>query len=111
MDLGRAYAFALDGGKVRDAVKIGSSSDPDQRLVQLNAEIRPHLTGCRWKPVMRQIFPSETYAYRFEQLLLRRLNERLVEGDREVIAISRQELELIWSATLVGKEWTTALEW
>lgn len=110
LGLGHVYAFALVGGKVLDVVKIGSSSDPDQRLAQLNAEIRPHLTGCRWKPVMRQVFPSETYAYRFEQLLLAQLRDRLVEGDREVVAISRQDLDQNWIQTLAGKKWTTALE-
>jgi hypothetical protein len=111
MGLGHAYAFSLAGGKVRDVVKIGSSSDPDERLAQLNAEIRPHLTGCRWKPMMRQVFPSETYAYRFEQLLLAQMKGRLVEGDREVVAITEKDLRQVWSAILAGKEWTTALKW
>lgn len=106
MVLGHAYAFALVGGKVRDAVKIGSSSDPEQRLAQLNAEIRPHLTGCRWKPMMRQVFPSETYAYRFEQLLLARLRDRLVEGDREVVAISEKDFLSAWGDILYSKKWT-----
>lgn len=61
--------------------------------------------------MMRQVFPSETYAYRFEQLLLRRLRGRLIEGDREVVAISQRELDLAWGAILFGKAWTTALEW
>jgi hypothetical protein len=56
-------------------------------------------------------FVNRTYAYRFEQLLLAELKGRLVEGDREVVAITEKDLLQAWSTIFARKEWTTALEW
>ncbi|MBK4717577.1 GIY-YIG nuclease family protein [Azospirillum sp. YIM DDC1] len=104
LGLGYAYAFVLTGGRIA-AYKIGSTSNPADRLAALNRELRPHLTGCAWEPMFQQIFPSETFAYRFEQLVLRRLRDRLVPGDREVVAVTFGELERTWTDIFVGKEW------
>jgi len=103
LGVGYAYAFSLIGGKVTGAIKIGSTRDPQDRLKQLNAELRPHLTGCEWKFRLGQIFPSETHAYRFEQMLLHQLHDRLVPGDREVVAVPHQELQDAWSSLFFGK--------
>lgn len=110
MGVGYAYAFSLVGGKVGGAIKIGSTRDPKERLKQLNAELRPHLTGCEWRPRLGQIFPSETYAYRFEQMLLRQLGGRLVPGDREVVAMPFNEFQDAWTSLLFSKEWALSEE-
>lgn len=103
---GFAYAFPLVGSKVSGAIKIGSSHDVPERLRQLNAEIRPHLTGCEWRLGFWQVFSSETHAYRFEQMLLSRLRERLIPGEREVVSMPMRELEVAWTSLLFSKQWT-----
>jgi hypothetical protein len=106
LGIGYAYAFSLVGGLIGGAIKVGSTRDPKERLRQLNTELRFHLTGCKWEFRLGQIFPSETYAYRFEQMLLRQLQGRLVPGDREVVAMPYQEFEREWTNLLIGKQWT-----
>ncbi len=110
LGVGYAYAFVLLESKVPGAVKIGSTKDPQERLVTLNKELRPHLTGCRWEPRLGQIFPSETLAYRFEQLLLRHFRDRLVPGDREVVTVPVAELERAWTDLLFSKAWAAELD-
>lgn len=109
LGVGYAYAYSLRGGKIA-AFKVGSTHDPQARLVALNKELRPHLTGCSWEPRLQQIFPSETHAYRFEQMLLRRFRDRLVPGDREVVAVPFDELERAWTDLLFSKEWALKTE-
>lgn len=106
MSVGYAYAFSLLGGKVGGAIKIGSTRDPQERLKQLNKELRPHLTGCEWKFRLGQIFPSENYAYKFEQMLLCELRDRLIVGEREVVAMPLDELQAAWTNLLFSKRWT-----
>lgn len=110
LGVGYAYAFSMVGGKIGNAIKIGSTRDPQERLKQLNAELRPHLTGCEWKFRIGQIFPSETFAYRFEQLLLAQLRDRLISGDREVVAMSFDDLQNAWTNMLFSKQWTLPVD-
>ena len=110
LGLGYAYAFSLVGGKVGKAIKIGSTRDPKERLKQLNAELRHHLTGCEWKPQLVQIFTSETFAYRFEQMLLEKLRNHLVPGDREVVAMSFDDLLSTWTDMFCSKQWALPVE-
>jgi hypothetical protein len=105
MGVGYAYAFALVGGQVPGAIKIGSTRDPKERLKQLNKELRPHLTGCEWTFKLGQIFSSETYAYRFEQMLLRQLKDHRVDGDREVVSMSLDSVTKAWTDLLLSKQW------
>ncbi|WP_395015404.1 GIY-YIG nuclease family protein [Dongia sp.] len=107
LGVGHVYAFKLEGGKVKNAIKIGSSSDVNERQRQLNRELRYHLTGCRWTHGLTQPFPTERQAYQFEQLLLRRFASRIVEGDLEVIAMPFAEFETEWAILLMSKEWAT----
>lgn len=104
-DAGFAYAFSLVGSKVPGAIKIGSSRNPQDRLKALNAQIRPHLTGCEWKFRTCQAFASETYAYRFEQMLLRQLRNKLIPGDREVVGMPFEDLLTAWVDLFFSKAW------
>ncbi|MEK9846079.1 GIY-YIG nuclease family protein [Thalassospira sp.] len=109
LDVGYAYAFLLTGGRVKPAIKIGSTHDPVDRLNQLNKELRTELTGCRWEPITTQIFPHENFAYQFEQHLLKRLRAKLVPGQREVVKISVEQLLDAWASLYRSKDWVNPL--
>lgn len=104
---GCAYAFKLVGGRL-GAIKVGCAKDVDVRLAQLNAELRPALTGCSWRVLTTHRFPTETYAYNFEQALLRRLKDQLVTGETEVVLCSEDAFFAAWSAVFSEKTWAAA---
>ena len=102
---GYAYAFRLHGGLFGDAFKIGSTADPEARREALNAELRPAVTGCVWKPVLKQHFETIQQAYNFEQRIIAELQEHLVGGEREIVRLSESELQNAWARVLFQKHW------
>lgn len=101
---GVAYLLKLKG-RPDPFFKIGYTHDFLERLATLNKEIRPGVTGCEWEQVKTETFEKETYAHRFEQAVLQRLGDKLVEGENEIVRASQKEIDKVWIEALMDKEW------
>jgi hypothetical protein len=101
---GFAYAFQLEG-RSESIFKIGYSHDYQERLETLNREIRPSVTGCQWKIFMTHEFTTENYAYNFEQVVLKRFQEKLFDGEKEIVRATKDEITAVWTDVLHSQEW------
>ena len=53
--------------------------------------------------LLKQAFPGGRLAYNFEQPLLTYFKDRLVAGEREIIDVSKDELNNAWIDLFAGK--------
>ena len=87
---GFVYFLELDGGKI-PAIKIGCTYNVENRIKELNQEIRTTLTNCRWKPLKHIKFPTEREAWEYEQNLISFLRLHLVENEKEIVSLKRKD--------------------
>jgi len=101
-----AYIMKLHGS-LNEVYKIGYSSNVLGRLADLNKGLITGVTNFYWEVIQQQAFPDEKQAYNFEQLMHRRLNASLVEGEREIYLIKYKELNSVWIDEFYNANWAT----
>lgn len=102
---GSAYRLELQGPGARDVFKIGFSSDVDIRLASHNKPLLPSITGYSWKLVDNLQFPTEQQAYNFEQIVHKRLEPFLIDGESEIYVVTRKQLDRVWQDVLYRADW------
>lgn len=99
-----AYLLQMQGAR-RTVFKVGYSTDVADRVVTLNKGLVPAVTGCSWRVVTTQPFATEAQAYRFEQALHAKLRRSLVEGETEIYAMTKGDIETHWIGVLSDGSW------
>lgn len=104
-----AYLLELQGGQGK-FFKVGYSGDVEGRLAALNKGLLPSVTGYSWRLVARQEFRTEEQAYAFEQTLHERLRQHRVDGEQEIYAVERSELDTAWADVFFRGDWAVCDE-
>lgn len=95
------YAFRIEGA-TGSFYKIGWAFDHEQRRRQFNHAALPVIGGLHYKGGFTQLWDTARQAFAMEQAIFVVLDCNRLNENHEVVQVSQQELQTVWTRAVQG---------